>query len=244
MRFDAEQNLNLNIIVLHADPGRLCGLPRIDLFSLANNHISDAYSEGVDDTMQALNQHKKTYFGYCRGLQEARRPSLIEKDGIRLGFLGYSCLSTNGENYATSVTPGVCPIAVDYPKTDILRLQNEVDYIVVVLHWGEEHMHHLTPDQIAPAHKAVDQDASAIIGTHPHVIQGIERYKDRFIRYSLGNFIFSDIEYELLLEGPRVRGVSRLSNANKESIGVEFVFDLGQLLNSGWRSRLFQNLTA
>ncbi len=219
------KNLNLNKIALHADPGLLCELPRIDLFSLANNHISDAWEEGVGDTIQALNHHKKTYFGYGQDLQEARKPALIEKDGIRLGFLGYSCLTTNGENYATSVKPGVCPLAIEYLKTDISRLKNNVDHIIIVLHWGEEHAHYPTPDQISLAHRAIDLGASAIVGTHPHVIQCIERYNDGFICYSLGNFIFADGEHELLREGTRKRIETTLSSANKESIGVEFVFE-------------------
>ena len=227
------KNLNLNKIALHADPGLLGELPRIDLFSLANNHISDAWGEGVDDTVKALNQHKKTYFGYGGDLLGARKPALIEKDGIRLGFLGYSCLSTNGENYATTVKPGVSPLATDYLRTDIAQLKNKVDHTIVVLHWGEEHVHYPTPDQIAVAHRAIDLGASAIVGLHPHVIQGIERYKNGLICYSLGNFIFAEAERERLREGKRVRYTPKLLNANKESIGVEFAFEKNKIrLNS------------
>jgi Bacterial capsule synthesis protein PGA_cap len=226
-------NLNLNKIALHADPGLLGELPRIDLFSLANNHISDAWEEGADDTIRTLNQHEKTYFGYGQNLLEARKPALVEKSGIRLGFLGYSCLSTNGENYATVVKPGVCPLATDYLQTDISLLKNKVDHVIVVLHWGEEHVHYPTPDQIAVAHRAIDHGASAIVGIHPHVIQGIEHYRDGFICYSLGNFIFSEFETQRLVEGKRVRYTPKLLNANKESIGVEFAFEKDEIrLNS------------
>ncbi len=57
----------------------LYGLPRVDLFFLANNHISDARSEGVDDTMQALEQRKRICFGYGRDLQEATKPAVLKK---------------------------------------------------------------------------------------------------------------------------------------------------------------------
>ena len=60
---------------------------------------------------------------------------------------------------------------------------------------------------------------------HPHVIQGIERYKDGFICYSLGNFVFSDCEIELLRERKRVQGVVIQLSANKESLGAEFAFE-------------------
>jgi len=219
------ENLNLAKIALHADPALSRELPRIDLFSLANNHIFDVWEEGVEDTIEALNQQKISHFGYGRDLMEARKPALIEENGIRLGFLAYSCLSTNGENYATSVKPGVCPLAIEYLETDIPRLKKEVDHVIVVLHWGEERVHYPTPDQIAVAHRAIDLGASAIVGMHPHVIQGIERYKDGFICYSLGNFIMSDLEYEVLREGKRTQGVVIQHNANKESLGVEFAFE-------------------
>ena len=219
------ENLNLEKITLHAEPQLLHELPRIDLFSLANNHISDAWEAGVRDTVNALSQHGKAFFGYGSDILEARKPVQIEKNDIRLGFLGYSCLSTNGDNYATPVRPGVCPVAAECFQTDIPRLKKTVDHVIVVLHWGEEHVHYPTPDQIAMAHRAIDLGASAIIGMHPHVIQGIERYRNGFICYSLGNFIFSDVECDLTREGNRVRFFQRLLRANKESIGVEFVID-------------------
>ncbi|MEI7828088.1 MAG: CapA family protein, partial [Euryarchaeota archaeon] len=211
-------------------------------FSLANNHISDAWEAGVNDTIEALNQQKKAHFGYGQDLTDARKPALIEENGIRLGSLGYSCLSTNGENYATSVKPGVCPLATEYLEFDIPRLKNEVDHVIVVLHWGEEYVHYPTPDQIAVAHRAIDLGASAVVGMHPHVIQGIERYKGGLICYSLGNFIFSDIEYELLREGKSVRNVIIQLNANKESLGVEFAFEKNKIrLNSVTAFKLDRN---
>jgi Bacterial capsule synthesis protein PGA_cap len=218
-------NLNLTKITLHANPELLHELPRIDVFSLANNHICDAWHEGADDTAQLLTQNGKIHFGYGRDLATARKPALAEKNGIQLGFLGYSCLSTNGHNYATPVGSGVCPIALEYLQTDIPLLKDHVDHVIVALHWGAEDAHYPTPDQIAVAHRAIDLGASAIIGNHPHAIQGIERYKDGFICYSLGNFIFSDLDCEILNQGNRVRMDGRLSKANKESIGVEFAFE-------------------
>jgi hypothetical protein len=227
------KNLNQNKIALRADPRLLGELPRIDVFSLANNHIYDAWAEGANDTMEALSQHGKTYFGYGKDLLGARKPALIEKGGIRLGLLGYSCLSTNGQNYATTVKPGVSPLAVDYLGTDIAQLKNKVDHIIVVLHWGEEQVHYPTPDQIAVAHRAIDLGASAIVGIHPHAIQGVERYKDGFICYSLGNFIFAEAEIDQLREGKRVRYTLKLPNISKESIGVEFALEKNKIcLNS------------
>jgi poly-gamma-glutamate capsule biosynthesis protein CapA/YwtB (metallophosphatase superfamily) len=218
-------NLNKNKIALRADRELLRELPRIDVFSLANNHISDAGPEGVEDTINALSQNKKQYFGHGHDISGARQPALIERDGMRLAFIGYSCLTTNGENYATKVKPGVCPLAPEYIEADVSRLNNEADHVIVVLHWGEEHEHYPTPDQVVVAHRAIDAGASVVIGAHPHVIQGIERYKQGFICYSLGNFIFSDLEQERMSDGRPFRYAIRLSNANKESIGAEFVFE-------------------
>lgn len=97
-----------------------------------------------------------------------------------------------------------------------------MDHIFVVLHWGEERVHYPTPDQIAVAHLAIDLGASAIIGMHPHAIQGIESYKGGFVCYSLGNFIFAEAEREQLVGERQVRWTSTLLAPEKESVGVEF----------------------
>ena len=75
-------------------------------------------------------------------------------------------------------------------ESDIKKLKNETDVVITYFHWGTERKYY--PDQVQKdfAYKAIDSGADAVIGSHPHVIQGIEKYKDKYIAYSLGNFCF------------------------------------------------------
>ncbi len=219
------KNTNLNKISLSCNPGYIKYLSFIDIFSLSNNHIYDLGPEGVKDTINILNNNKKKYFGYGENINEARKPLIINKNGIKLGLIGYNSLTTNGENYATDTKEGTSPIALDYLKTDILNLKKSVDHIIVSLHWGPENKYYPTPDQIMLGHKLVNFGASIIVGTHPHLIQGIETFNKRTICYSLGNFIFSDLKYKVLNEGEILNKTVKQLQGNTESIGVEFLID-------------------
>lgn len=65
-----------------------------------------------------------------------------------------------------------------------------MDFIIVSLHWGLEYEAPPHPHQIETAHRLIDNGVDLIIGHHPHVIQGIEKYRGKYIFYSLGNFLF------------------------------------------------------
>jgi len=217
------KNFNYNKASLSCNPKMLKYISYFNILSLANNHIYDIGKEGIKDTINALEKSNIEYFGFGKNIYEARKPLIIKKNNIKLGFLGYSCMTTNGENYATAVKPGVSPIILDYLKKDILKLNKEVDCIILSLHWGKENIHFPTPDQIMIAHKAVDFGATIIIGTHPHVIQGIEKYNGGIICYSLGNYLFSDLEYKVIRDNKIKPQKIIQSNFNKESISLEFL---------------------
>lgn len=217
------KNLNFNKVSLSCDPKMLKYISYLNILSLANNHIYDVGEEGIKDTIDTLKKNNIKYFGFGKNIYEAREPLIVKKNNIKLGFLGYSCMTTNGENYATAVKPGVSPITLDYLKKDIVKLNKEVDCVILSLHWGKENIHFPTPDQIMIAHKAVDFGAKIIIGTHPHVIQGIEEYNKGVICYSLGNYLFSDLEYKVIRENKIMEEKIIQSKFNKESISVEFL---------------------
>ena len=69
-------------------------------------------------------------------------------------------------------------------------LKAENDYVIVSCHWGQELKETPKPYQIQLAHQLIDKGVDLILGHHPHVVQGIEFYKNRLIAYSLGNFVF------------------------------------------------------
>ncbi|WP_292520013.1 CapA family protein [Methanoculleus sp.] len=155
-----------------------------DIVSLANNHTLDMGREGFENTLAGLETLGIAYVGGTRG-DEPSSGLVVEHNGIRLGFLAY----TSGRFRSP---PGVT-VAKLKKKTiinDIRALKDRCDHVVVSLHWGIENTYYPSPAQIRLAHALIDSGATLILGHHSHTIQGLERYKDGLIAYSLGNFQF------------------------------------------------------
>jgi poly-gamma-glutamate capsule biosynthesis protein CapA/YwtB (metallophosphatase superfamily) len=162
---------------------------RINVVTLANNHILDYGPDGLLDTIRYLDSLGIRHVGAGQNLEEARKPVVSEIKGFRIGFLGYF-----GEGaFAAGVSrAGVAPRFEALIRSDIQRLRQieKAAYVVVNFHWGEEKALYPEQWQISLAHRAVDAGADLVVGHHPHVLEGIEKYKNAVIAYSLGNFLF------------------------------------------------------
>jgi poly-gamma-glutamate capsule biosynthesis protein CapA/YwtB (metallophosphatase superfamily) len=159
------------------------------ILTLANNHAMDYGSESLVRTRALLAQNGIESFGAGKDLDEARQPSIITKNGVRFGFLGYGMAHARSV-YAEKNRSGVAPIRPDDIRQDIAALRGSVDVLIVSLHWGIEYETRPQEQQRVLAHKIIDWGADLILGHHPHVMQGVEIYKGRIIAYSLGNFVF------------------------------------------------------
>lgn len=160
-----------------------------DVVSLANNHAIDYGIEGLKDTIRALQDAKIHYVGAGLDLAEARKAVVIEKNDTRVAFLAYS-LTFPEEFWATSDQAGTAFGHLQHVKRDVAEQKQHVDIVVVSFHWGREGTTELRDYQTALGRAAIDSGATLVIGHHPHILQGIERYGDGIIFYSLGNFIF------------------------------------------------------
>jgi len=157
--------------------------------SLANNHILDYGEDGLRQTLAALDTNSLIYSGAGMNLASARKAKIVAIHGVKIAFLSYS-LTHPKEFFAGAKTAGTAP---GYPRiftADIKLAKKNADCVVVSFHWGEEGFEKPKPYQITSAHKAIDAGADIIIGHHPHVLQGVERYNNGIIFYSLGNFAF------------------------------------------------------
>jgi len=162
-----------------------------DVVSTANNHALDAEGEGLLDTREALWRAGVGAVGSGRDLEDARRPVIIERNGMKIGFLGYAQFVNAGTSaFAQDDRPGVVPLDPFVIEEDIRRLRDQVDYVVVSFHWAIENSQETHPDARAFAHRVIDAGADVILGHHPHVPRGVEVYEGKVIFYSLGNFIF------------------------------------------------------
>jgi len=143
----------------------------IDIVNLANNHVWDYSWQGLDDTFIYLDNAGIKYVGAGTTTEEENKPVILEVKGRRIGFLG---IFSNVGNFEECIS----------------ELKQKVDLVIVNFHWGVERASYPDYYQVNMAHRAVDAGADLVIGHHPHVLQGMERYHDGIIAYSLGNFIF------------------------------------------------------
>lgn len=157
--------------------------------SLANNHILDFGEEGLRQTLAALDAQAIIYSGAGLNLASARKAGVIELNGVRVAFLSYS-LTYPEEFFAGAEKAGTAPGFAPFFTADITQAKKNADCVIVSFHWGGEGESTPKPYQVSAAHKAIDAGADIIIGHHPHVLQGVERYNDGVIFYSLGNFAF------------------------------------------------------
>ncbi len=159
------------------------------VLDLANNHMLDFGLVEPPLTRSLLRKQGLASFGAGGNISEARQPAVLSKNGIRFGFLGYGVAHSRAV-YAQKNRAGIAPIIMDDIRKDIEVVRSAVDVLVVSLHWGIEYEKTPTAKQRAEAHQIIDWGADVIIGHHPHVMQGIEIYKNKVIAYSLGNFLF------------------------------------------------------
>ena len=159
------------------------------VLSLANNHMLDFGPNEPALTRSLLQKQGLSTFGAGNDIKEARQPVMLTRNGVRFGFLGYGVAHSRAV-YAQKTRAGIAPVSMDCIRDDIRALRDQVDVLIVSLHWGIEYEKMPTRKQRGEAHQIIDWGADMIIGHHPHVMQGIEIYKNKVIAYSLGNFIF------------------------------------------------------
>ena len=163
----------------------------VDIVTLANNHVLDYGTEALSDTFQTLDDAGIAYAGAGNSLKRAEKLILKKAGGKTFGFLAASRVfpvaSWNVENQAPGVLSAYDPSRL---LAAVSAARSRCDYLFVYVHWGIERNTAPERYQTDLAHALVDAGADAVIGAHPHVLQGVEMYRDKPIFYSLGNFIF------------------------------------------------------
>ena len=182
-----------------------------NLVTLANNHSMDFGGQALTETMFNLKEAGIAWIGAGESLAEARKMALYTIKGRKIAFLAYS-LTQPLEFFAGTQRAGTAPGWEKLYLEDIARARRAADFVIVSFHWGKEGSGTVQAYQRIAAHKAIDAGADAVIGHHPHVLQGVERYKNGIIFYSLGNFAFASTsttaEYAALVR-LRLNGATR-----------------------------------
>ena len=141
----------------------------VEAVNLANNHYADYGEQGKEDTLAALDAAGVVY---CAQGATA----IYETRGVKIGLIGNTFPYQDGKRDISA---------------DVKALRAEGCQIVLaIFHWGSEYEYDFNGDQRRIGRAAIKAGADAVIGHHPHVIQGIEKYEDTYILYSLGNLVF------------------------------------------------------
>ncbi|MBR4081941.1 MAG: CapA family protein [Clostridia bacterium] len=143
----------------------------VEAVNFSNNHTYDFGKQGYKRTVETMAANNVGLFG-------EQTVYIFEKDGIKIAFFGMNSTVYNRNR--------------KWAREEMARLKNKegVDAIVFVFHGGQEYGKHRTGTQETYGHWAIDYGADLVVMHHPHVVQGIEVYKNRTILYSLGNFCF------------------------------------------------------
>jgi poly-gamma-glutamate synthesis protein (capsule biosynthesis protein) len=161
----------------------------LDGVTLGNNHVLDAGTSGLRETLVHLDDAGISHAGAGMDLAEAREPMIFDLGGTEIGVLSYHGVPSYQWTWATEAYPGTAPLLKKFMREDVERLRREVDLVAVMPHWGMEYTATPEPGQVEFAHAAVDAGADLVIGGHAHWPKGIEVYRGAPIYYGVGNFL-------------------------------------------------------
>lgn len=163
----------------------------VDGVTLANNHALDYGTEALLDTCAVLDQAGIPHTGAGADLTKASEEVIYEIHGVRIAVIGATRVIPVANWAAAGGHPGM--LAAYDPAVLLKRirdLKTENDLVIACIHWGIERAEMPNDVQKSLGKQMIDAGADLVVGSHPHVLQGIEYYKDKPIVYSLGNFIF------------------------------------------------------
>jgi poly-gamma-glutamate capsule biosynthesis protein CapA/YwtB (metallophosphatase superfamily) len=211
----------------HPDAVRALNRVGFDVMTYANNHHIDAGYDAFFDTLQLLRDSGIATCGAGEDIAAARKPAIVERDGTRVAFLGYSSILMPGFEAGPN-RPGCAPIAVythyqqveyEQPgskpriftfadpdhvealRQDVSRAKEHADIVVFSPHWGI----HFTPAVVADyetqvARAAIDAGADIVLGHHQHILKGVQVYKGKVIFHGMGNFASNFVAGRFLAE--------------------------------------------
>ena len=186
-------------MIFRSNPGTEEALKEagFSILSLANNHTPNFGEKGLRDTFSYLDNVGIKYIGAGENEREAYQIVYFEEKGIKFAFLAYNDDDVVPDFYEASADrSGTAFMRIEKMVEAVKEAKENADFVIISMHSGIEYVQKPNDSQINFAHTAIDAGADLIIGHHPHVVQTMEKYKGKFIFYSLGNFIFDQPQLE------------------------------------------------
>ena len=173
-------------MIFRADPATVSVLTDggFDIVSVANNHTLDAGAAALVETLDHLDAAGIKYVGSARDPAHGSDPTFIQVQGLRVGFLAYTDLSFTHVSYSR-VDADLTQL-----RAQIAAARGQCDLLLVSYHWGDQDVDVPNTRQVQVGHASIDAGADAVLGHHPHVLQGVEFYRGCPILYSMGDFVF------------------------------------------------------
>lgn len=203
-----------------ANPSRIEILKELgaDIALMANNHCYDYGEVGLQDTLHTLKHAGIPSVGAGTNLDAAMRPYYFVYDNLVIAYVAASNAEVNRMTPQATESGGGVLLCYDsslFLET-IQTASKNADIVIANVHWGTEYSNYTVEEQHQLAYDIINAGADAIVGSHPHVLQGIEYYQGKPIIYSLGNFWFNEkTMYTCLYE-------LEIDTTAKEICGVKF----------------------
>jgi|LSQX01.2.fsa_nt_gb hypothetical protein len=173
-------NAKVNLNTFRIESKYFFNSPHLDLYSVANNHIMQHGSDAFESTLNNVSE-VSSYVG-----SKDKKHVIIEHEGQTYGILSFSL------RHEVFFSPPLYWCNPEY--SDIEREYNRIKSAnckIAFIHWGNEFINYPNSEQKRQAHWLIDIGFDLVVGAHPHILQGFEKYKDKYIFYSIGNFLFN-----------------------------------------------------
>lgn len=159
------------------------------LVSLANNHLADFKAKGVVNTLDTLDKVGLKYVGAGRNLTEAAEYDIQEINGVKIATIAVSDIIPKDFAARDSKAGILTTKTLKYYQA-VKDASEKADLVIANIHWGVEYGMTETEAQQQLARNLINWGVDVVIGSHPHVLQPVEKYGDGIIFYSMGNFVF------------------------------------------------------
>lgn len=182
-----QDNSNIESLVFRGSRDFVKALKQsnINVVGVANNHILQHGLIAFTDTVAALREEGLGIIGVKSGRFNSE-PLFVDIQGVKFGILGYSLekevYCNDNECYAN--------VQFNQVLEDIQTIRRDVDYVIISIHHGIEGVLYPAEEQVLKYRNLIDSGADVVLGHHSHTYQGVEKYKNGLICYSLGNFVF------------------------------------------------------
>jgi len=209
-----------NEMIFRTDPKSIEGLKfaGFNILSIANNHIMNFGRSGLESTIKNLDENNISHIGAGIGKEEVYKPVIKDIKGTKFAFLGFTYNSDQRRSSDGRIY-GVANMEIEKMKENVGKAKLENDIVIVSMHAGIEYKISSSLFQESFARGAIDAGADLVIGGHPHVVQNVEKYKEGYIFYSLGNFVFD----QMWSNETRLGAIAEIVFRNKKIDSIKFI---------------------